>query len=414
MKTIEEINDKITRKEAIILTAAELKSMVRDGQKVTVEDVDVVTTGTFGVMSGTMAVMMVPVAEKCSFERADAIWLNGVPAQPGPCPNERLGVVDLVINGTSHANDRYGGGHLFRDLVKGKEIDVFIEAHGRTYENRVTLDDIDFARIITTRLAFKNYHALINPTATTISTIFSVTGLTGPFTETTVSGCGEINPLQNDPFHRIIGVGSRVLLNGAPGYIMGKGTRSSPDKPNISAFADMKGMDPDMMGGMKTSHGPECLTSLGVPIPVLDDEILSGLKVMDSDVPLPVSDVNGRTAHSKVNYGHVWQGTDKVIRIDKDRCLNHPNCPAMRTCPTEAISNRFVINRELCINCGTCTLQCPAGVFRAKLGSIELEEGLVPISLRQSDRARAEKLCTMLKSRILNQEFVPTKMMEPL
>ena len=145
------------------------------------------------MMFGTMAVMMVPVAEKGSFEKADTIWLNGVPAQPGPCPNERLGVVDHVINGTSHADDRYGRGHLFRDLVKGKEIDVFVEAHGRTYENRVTLDEIDFARIITTRLAFKNYHALINPTATTISTIFSVTGLTGPFTETSVSGCGEIN-----------------------------------------------------------------------------------------------------------------------------------------------------------------------------------------------------------------------------
>ena len=109
MKTIEEINEKIAREEAIILTAAELKSMVRDGQTITANDVDVVTTGTFGVMSGTMAVMMVPVAEKCSFEKADSIWLNGVPAQPGPCPNERLGVVDLVINGTSHADDRYGG-----------------------------------------------------------------------------------------------------------------------------------------------------------------------------------------------------------------------------------------------------------------------------------------------------------------
>lgn len=51
---------------------------------ITVDDVDVVTTGTFGVMSGTMAVMMVQVSEKCSFERADRIWLNGVPAQPGP------------------------------------------------------------------------------------------------------------------------------------------------------------------------------------------------------------------------------------------------------------------------------------------------------------------------------------------
>jgi hypothetical protein len=59
-------------------------------------------------------------------------------------------------------------------------------------------------------------------------------------------------------------------------------------------------------------------------------------------------------------------------------------------------------------------LQCPAGVFRARLGSIEIDEGTIPISLRQSDRARAEDLCTMLKNRILNQKLVPTKMMEPL
>jgi len=84
MKTIEEINEKITREEAIILTASELKSIVCDGQTITADDVDVVTTGTFGVMSDTMAIMMVPVVEKCSFEKADSIWPNGVPAQPGP------------------------------------------------------------------------------------------------------------------------------------------------------------------------------------------------------------------------------------------------------------------------------------------------------------------------------------------
>jgi uncharacterized protein (DUF39 family) len=139
--------------------------MVRDGKEVTVDDVDVVTTGTFGVMSGTMTVMIVQVAGKCCFERADAIWLNGVPAQSGPRLNERLGGVDFVINGTAHADDQYGGGHLFRDLVNGKTIDVLVEAHARRYENHVTLDDIEFARIITTRLAFKNYHASINPTS---------------------------------------------------------------------------------------------------------------------------------------------------------------------------------------------------------------------------------------------------------
>lgn len=89
---------------------------------------------------------------------------------------------------------------------------------------------------------------------------------------------------------------------------MGKETRTSPDKPNVSAYADMKGMDPTMMGGMKTAHGPQFLISLLVPIPVLDEEVLSGLKILDRNIPLPVSDVKGRTAHAKINYGHIWGG----------------------------------------------------------------------------------------------------------
>jgi len=171
---------------------------------------------------------------------------------------------------------------------------------------------------------------------------------------------------------------------------------------------------PKIQGGMKTSHGPECLTSLAIPIHVLDEDTPPGLKILVHNVPLPVSDVNGRIAHTKVNYGHIWEGTDRVIRVEKDRCLHHPDCAAMRTYPTDAISNNFVINRDLCINCGTCTLQCSEGVFLARLGSIELTEGTVPISLRQSDRARAERLCTMLKNRILKHEFMPTQMLEPL
>jgi uncharacterized protein (DUF39 family) len=108
-----------------------------------------------------------------------------------------------------------------------------------------------------------------------------------------------------------------------------------------------------------------------------------GLKILDQNVSLPVSNINGRTAHAKVNYGNVWRGTDKVIRIEKEKCLHHLEYAAMCTYPTEAISNSCVINRGLCINCGICTLQCSYGVFHAK-GSIELAEGIVSISLSQT------------------------------
>lgn len=77
----------------------------------------------------------------------------------------------------------------------------------------------------------------------------------GAFTEVSVSGCKEINPLENYPGWRFIGTGTRVLLNGGTGYVIGEGTRSNQEKPNLLVYGNMKGMDPLMMGGFFTSAG---------------------------------------------------------------------------------------------------------------------------------------------------------------
>jgi uncharacterized protein (DUF39 family) len=127
MKTQAEINAKIRNGTALVMTATEFKQHVRNGDTITCDEVDVVTTGTFGVMSGTYAVLSIPIAEKKAFKTADRVWLNGVPAVPGPCPNENLGLVDLMVYGTAHANASYGGGHLFRDLVQGNPVDVVVQ-----------------------------------------------------------------------------------------------------------------------------------------------------------------------------------------------------------------------------------------------------------------------------------------------
>ncbi len=193
---------------------------------------------------GTLALLHIHVSEPGTFHHAEKAWLNGVPAIPGPCPNERIGVVDLVVFGTSRANPSYGGGHLFRDLVEGKKVELVIEAAGIEISRKVTLSELGLARMVTTRSAFMNYQAFINRSQSTVKTIFSVQGISGPYREVTVSGCGDINPLQNDPQGRVIGVGSRVLLNGGMGYIMGQGTKSSREHPNLAAFADMKEMVP--------------------------------------------------------------------------------------------------------------------------------------------------------------------------
>ena len=296
------INRKIAAGTAVVCTAAELKQRIAEGEAVTAADVDVVTTGTFGVMSGTLAVLHIPVTAPGTFRHAEKVWLNGVPAHPGPCPNEGLGSVDLVVYGTARAGAAYGGGHLFRDIVAGKEITVDVESAGKQYSRTVTLADMGQARLITTRSAFRNYLAVINTKPGTVQTIFSVKGLTGPYTEASVSGCGDINPLQNDPGFRVIGPGIRVLLNGGTGYVMGTGTRSSREKPNIAAYGEMHAMIPEMMGGFVTSTGPECNTSVAIPIPVLDDTVLDGLRITNKGIPLPVADVSDRIPFATASY----------------------------------------------------------------------------------------------------------------
>jgi putative methanogenesis marker 16 metalloprotein len=414
MKTIDEINSRIREGTAVVLTADELKVRVRAGETVTPEEVDVVTTGTFGVMSGTMAVLSFSVAKPGTFRKAERVLLNGVPAYPGPCPNERNGIVDLVVYGTAHRDHRYGGGHLFREIVEGRSIAVEVLAGEQTLETTITLDQMGLARIVATRMAFKNYHAMINRSPDPVQTIFSVTGLAGACTEVSVSGCGEINPLENDPERRFIGTGTRVLLNGGTGYVIGEGTRSSQEKPNLSVYGNMKGMDPLMMGGFITSAGPECLTSLAVPIPVLDQAALDQLLVLDAQVNLPIAGINDRTGCVASWYSEIWQGTDHQVQNDPSGCIHCETCSAAALCPTWAISPGAVIDRDRCVNCGTCIQVCPGSAFSGSLGAVTYEGRSVPITLRQSDRVRGARLCTELKERIRAGTFSLTGKVDSL
>lgn len=406
MQTIDAINQKITGGNAVVLTAAELKERVAEGEKVTAADVDVVTTGTFGIMSGTLAILHIPVADPGSFPHADRAWLNGVPAVPGPCPNERLGSLDLVVSGTARADRCYGGGHLFRDIVEGGEVEVVWEAAGSRFSRTVTLAGMGLARLVTTRSAYKNYQAILNRGPGTIRSIFSVRGLTGPCREVSVSGCGDINPLENDPDGRVIGTGTRILLNGGTGYIMGTGTRSTRKRPNLAAFADMRQMLPEMMGGFVTSDGPECCTSVAIPIPVTDDGTLANLLVTNAWVPLPIADIQDRVPFATSHYGEVWNGTDGSITYSPESCVQCEPCEAAALCPAGAITPGGGIDPLRCVHCGTCILVCPGGAYSGELGSVTLEGRPIPITLRQSSRVRALAICDHLKVRILNGEFL--------
>jgi putative methanogenesis marker 16 metalloprotein len=266
------------------------------------------------------------------------------------------------------------------------------------FKKTLTLDDFAFARIIITRGGFKNYTAFANPSDSVYTTIFSDTlGLAGNLTEASVSGCGEINPLENDHASRFIRNGATILINGAVGTVMGPGTRSSESKPNLSAFADMKGMDARMMGGFRTSRGPECLTSLATAIPVADLEALEAVSILDEDTVLPIADVHDRKPLFKGRYSQIWKGDNLDVTSDLDSCLHCGTCVADELCPLGASPSSGTEGNVLCMNCGLCVSTCVGGIFECDLGSIDYGGTNVPIKVRQSDRRRGEELCVRVK-----------------
>jgi len=412
IRSIEEINQKIKNGDATVLTAEEVSILVREGNTPKAEDVDVVTTGTCGIMSGTAAILHVPVSDPGAFKKAKKIILNGVPGSPGPCPNEWLGSVDMIIYGTAHSiyDHSYGGGFLFKDLVSGKEIEVEMEStDGEIIKSKTNIDEIGTAQMIGTRMAFKNYNSFTNPSKELVSSIFHAIDMDGPFKGLSVSGCGQINPLQNDPLMKTICSGAKVLLNGSEGIVIGRGTRSSDEKPNLMITADMTQMDPHYLGGFKTGAGPEVFDSVAAAVPILNENILKQTFIQNKNIELPVADIRGRhKILGFTDYGQVWEVSDERPVYHPENCLKCEKCIVRERCPTGAYTD--TLNTRRCFGCGMCAYSCPNNAFTMNSGTINFmidhKSVSMPIICRQSDIKRARELSADLKKKIENGKFI--------
>ncbi len=418
-KTFSEIQKKIDQGEVVVLTANEVCEQVRNGKTIELGDIDVVTTATSALMSGTYAVLSFKVAEPDTFIKAEKVWINNIPAQVGPCPNERIGILDLIVLGTepSIKDPDYGGGDLFKDLVSGKQVQVKIQTiEGQHLNTATTLKQIPHAILHASRNAFKNYLAFVNPGKAAVSTIFHCEMMKGNYEEMSFCGCGELNPLENDPELKTIGIGTKVLINGAQGFITGAGTRSSACNPNLTGFADMHEMNPDLMGGFSTGHGPDIITTWAVPIPVLDKNILTHILKLDEQIPLKVVDVRDRKAIFEITYQDVWGDSDHEISFDKQKCQQcDAFCNVGNICPVKAIhiepDTGLEFYQSKCFNCGFCVSVCNGGAFSANMGGIKFKGVDIPVTVRQSNRAAALKTALDLKKQIQNKQF---KLTEPL
>ena len=414
-RTLSEIQKKIDAGNVVIFTAREVADLVRTGQAPEFGDIDVVTTATSALMSGTYAVLSFKVAEPDTFSTAANVWINSVPAQVGPCPNERIGILDLIVLGTARSIEtpKYGGGHLFRDLVRGETVRVIIQAEdGRFLSADTCLKEIPHAVLHASRNAFKNYLAFVNPGDASVSTIFHAGRMNGNYEEMTFCGCGEINPIENDPELKTIGVGTRVLINGAPGMVTGAGTRSSAQKPNLTGMADMHDMKSEYMGGFSTGHGPDVVTTWAIAVPVLDRQMLTHILKTDDQIPLNVVDVRSRKPIHEITYDHVWHQSYSRVEYDPAACKECRTqcCAVEKHCPTGAAKkmpeNGILVDPALCFNCGYCLSMCYEA-FNQTLGQVDLKgiDRPVPISLRQSNRYAALKASDELKRKVMDGSF---------
>jgi len=119
-KTYEEINERIRKGQAVVLTAEEMTRLVKKvGPEKAAKEVDVVTTGTFAPMCSSG--VFINFGHTQPPIKAAKVWLNDVPAYAG------LAAVDVYLGATEPAFDdplnkvhpgtfEYGGGHVFTIL----------------------------------------------------------------------------------------------------------------------------------------------------------------------------------------------------------------------------------------------------------------------------------------------------------
>jgi len=318
-RTIEEINQKILKGDAQVLTAQEMKKLVENsGIEVAFKEVDVVTTGTFGAMCSSGAVINIGHSDPPI--KIDRAWLNGVEVcHPGAA-------VDLFIGATNMSDKdavEYGGGHVIEDLVAGKEVSLRAIAYGtdcypRTaLKTTLTKEDLNQFQLINFRNCYQRYNCAVNSSDEIIYTYMSK--LLPHFRNATYSGAGELNPLMNDPDYETMGMGTRIFLGGAPGYIIGEGTQHNPKIQfgNIMVKGDAKKMSPEFLKGASfTKYGTSMYVGLGVPIPILNEGLVKKTAIRDEEIFTDIIDYStpqrDRPNLGKVSYKELKSGTITV------------------------------------------------------------------------------------------------------
>jgi len=335
-KTIEEINRKIREGKVVVVTADDMTEIVKKkGAKKAAAEIDVVTTGTFSPMCSSGA--FINFGHTKPAIKASKVWLNDVPAYAG------LAAVDIYIGATEPAEDdplnrvhpgqfKYGGGHVIHDLVSGKRVSLRGMAYGtdcypnRKLSKRVRLADLPYAALLNPRNGYQNYNCAVNLSNRTVYTYMGI--LKPRAGNANYATSGQLSPLFNDPYYLTIGVGTRIFLGGAQGHVIGPGTQHNPEvnrgkngvplspAGTLMVMGDLKEMTPRYLVGVSmVGYGCSLAVGLGIPIPVLNEEMAVFTAVSDEEIYTRIVDYGSdypkgeAKSLGKVSYAELKSGS---------------------------------------------------------------------------------------------------------
>jgi uncharacterized protein (DUF39 family) len=344
-KTISEINEKIRKGQAVVVTAEEVIDLVeKKGAAKAAREVDVVTTGTFGPMCSSGAYFNVGHTKPRIKIGGGRAYLNDVPVYTG------IAAVDVFLGATAVPDDdprnrihpgpfHYGGGHVIEELVAGRDVRLIVSAYGtdcyprRRLETWIGLKDMNEAVLTNFRNAYQNYSVAVNLSSRTIYTYMGV--LKPNMGNANYSTSGQLSPLLNDPHYKTIGIGTKIFLGGGIGYVSWHGTQHNPGVPRsdngvprrpagtLAVTGDLKQMSSRwLMGTSMLGYGCSLSVGVGIPIPILSEEILRYAAVGDAEIFAPVVDYSEAFPErnpdilGEVNYGDLKSG--KIVIQDRE------------------------------------------------------------------------------------------------
>jgi len=338
-RNIAEINEKIRKGQAVVVTAEEVIDLVeKEGVERAAREVDVVTTGTFSPMCSSGAFFNLGHSKPRIKVGGGRAYLNDVPAYTG------IAAMDIYLGATAIPDDdprnrvhpgpfNYGGGHVIEDLLAGKDVRLVVSAYGtdcyprKRLETWINLKDLNEAVLFNVRNAYQNYNVAVNLSGKTIYTYMGV--LKPNLGNANYCSAGQLSPLLNDPHYKTIGIGTRIFLGGGVGYVAWHGTQHNPDvlrsdsgvprrgAGTLAVIGELRQMSPRwLVGTSMLGYGCTITVGVGIPIPVLSDEILRCTAVKNEEIFAPVvdyaeafphhtPDILGEVSYEELNSGRI-------------------------------------------------------------------------------------------------------------